>query len=141
MNQAVSLTRVMQGVGADIQRYRELTRLLEAQFTAALRHDAVELSELANGVTELVASLDASRRDRTACVRAMLGAGASAGMPAVFELLEGPRREALEAGWQTLEGLVRESKRLNARNCQLLMDQHALMQRVLHGEVSTYAPA
>jgi len=139
MKQAVSVTRVMQGVGADIQRYRELVRLLEAQFRAALRHDALELAELANGVTELVASLDASRRDRTSCVQAMLGA--EAGMPAVFELLEGPRREALEAGWHTLEGLVRESKRLNARNCQLLMDQHALMQRVLHGEVSTYAPA
>jgi len=86
-----------------------------------------------------VATLDASRRDRTSQVHALLGPGS--GMSGVFELLDGPRREALESGWQTLEALVRESKRLNARNCQLLMDQHALMQRVLHGEVSTYVPA
>lgn len=133
------LTRVMQGVGADIQRYRELLRLLDSQFEAALRHDASALSELANGVTELVASLDASRRDRMAHVHTLLGAGAR--MSAVFALLDGARREALETGWRTLEGLVRDSKRLNARNCQLLMDQHALMHRVLHGEVSTYDPA
>jgi len=139
MNQAAPLTRVMQGVGADIQRYRELMRLLESQFQAVLRHDAVELGELAHGITELVASLDVSRRDRMSCVHALVGPGA--GMSGVFERLDGPRREALEAGWQTLEHMVRESKRLNARNCQLLMDQHALMQRVLHGEVSTYAPA
>ena len=139
MSHGPALTRLMQGVGADIQRYRELVRLLESQFKAALQHDAVELSELANGVTELVVTLDASRRERNTLVRGMLGDGVP--MTGVFKLLEGARREALESGWHALEDLVRESKRLNARNCQLMMDQHSLMQRVMHGEATTYDPA
>ena len=135
----VILKRLMQGVGTDVQRYRKLVRLLEAQFQAVLRHDADELNELARGVTELVATLDVTRRERVAGVRELLGPKGT--MAGVIALLDGTRREALAAGWQTLEALVRDSKRLNTRNCQVLMDQHVLMQRVLHGEEATYAPA
>lgn len=132
------LGQLMQGVGADIQRYRELLGLLESQFQATLRHEAASLAGLADTVTALVATLDDSRRERGALVHGLLGPKAT--MADAIALLDSPKREALETGWRSLEALVRESKRLNARNCQLLMDQHALLQRVLHGEDATYAP-
>jgi flagellar biosynthesis protein FlgN len=44
--------------------------------------------------------------------------------------------------WSTLQALVRTCKERNARNGRLITDQHALFQRVLHGEeADTYAAA
>ena len=50
-------------------------------------------------------------------------------------------RRGVEAAWASLESLVRECKALNARNGRLIVDQHDIMQRVLHGEADIYAPA
>ena len=138
-SRAQTLRVLLQGVGTDIERCRRMVRLLEAQFQAALRHDPAEMSEASQGITELVEHMDETRRSRVAAVRALLGEGGT--VQRVIERLDGPQRQALETGWRMLEELVRESKRLNVRNCELLMAQHALMQRVLHGEGETYEPA
>ena len=134
-----ALGRLMRGVGHDVREYSLLQALLEDQFRAALRHDTIRLGDLARRITSQVDALDARRVERVELVRLL--AGDEATLPATFALLSDKPRAAMETGWAALQGLVNECKRLNARNCELLMEQHAIMQRVLHGETETYAPA
>ncbi|RJF96696.1 flagellar protein FlgN [Noviherbaspirillum cavernae] len=138
MTRKDALARLLRGVGEDVRDYRELQAMLEEQFMAALRYETARLNDVAERITTLVETLELRRAERVALVTEMLGEGAS--MSDTFPLLTRPAREALEAGWQTLEELVRECKEHNARNCNLLMDQHGIMQRVLHGEEQIYAP-
>ncbi|HEY4066965.1 MAG TPA: flagellar export chaperone FlgN [Burkholderiaceae bacterium] len=133
------LTSLMRGVGEDVRDYRLLKTLLDEQFDAALRHRTPRLKELAESITSLVDVLEPRRRERVALVGDLLGAGAA--MTATFPMLNGSARVALESGWRILDALVRECKRLNTRNGQLMMDQQSIMQRVLRGEEQTYAPA
>lgn len=139
MKPCTALDRLMHGVGGDLRGYRELCELLETQFAAAMAHDGPQLEELAARITDRVDVLEARRAERVRLVQEMLGADAR--MATLIESLSGPRRQMLEAGWQSLETLVRRCKQLNERNCQLLVTQHDIMQRVLHGEAETYAPA
>lgn len=133
------LDRLLRGVGEDVRDYRALAALLEAQFEMALRHEAAPMESLSARVSALVDVLDARRRERVSLVERLQGPGRR--MVDVFALLAAPRRTLLQTGWGTLEELVRDCKALNARNCRLLMDQQAILQRVLHGEDEIYAPA
>jgi flagella synthesis protein FlgN len=76
---------------------------------------------------------------RVACVDRLVGADGRMG--AVFPLMKGAARAALEASWQSLETRIIECQRLGKRNSDLMVDQFSLMQRVLHGEEQLYAPA
>jgi flagella synthesis protein FlgN len=134
-----ALALLMRGVGQDLRDYRRLKAMLEEQFMAALRHQTALLKELAERVTTTVEVLELRRRERVALVGHIVGAGAP--MSAAFALLSGSERSAVESGWKMLDALVNECKQLNSRNGRLIMDQHGIMQRVLHGEEQTYAPA
>lgn len=133
----------MRGVGLDVRDYRLLQALLDDQFRAALRHQTSRLEDLAARITAITQALETRRVERVALVRVLAGPGAGsvASPEAIFSQATGRSREALESGWRMLQALVHDCKRLNTRNCQLLMDQHGIMQRVLHGEDETYAPA
>jgi flagella synthesis protein FlgN len=61
-------------------------------------------------------------------------------MDALFDALDAGRRDAAHADWRRLEQLVRGCRDAAARNGSLMADQHAIMQRLLHGEMETYAP-
>jgi flagellar biosynthesis protein FlgN len=139
MTRKETLTCLMRGVAEDLNDYRALNALLEEQFDAALRYETAKLSVLAERIMALVVTLDSRRMQRVALVTGLLGEGAT--MPDMFSLINEMSRVALESGWKLLENLVQESKQKNERNCKLLMDQHEIMLRVLHGEDQVYAPA
>ncbi|URI06257.1 flagellar protein FlgN [Aquincola tertiaricarbonis] len=134
------LRGLVSGVHADHADYQTLRGLLGEQFQAALRHDTAALTQLGERISALVAVLDGRRRDRMRGV-ALLGIRPPATMAQVIALFAPAMRAPLQQLWQGLEALVVECKRLNSRNCRLLMEQHALMQRVLAGEADTYVPA
>lgn len=140
MTRQEAVARLTHGVRADVQDYQRLQALLEEQFAAALRHHATRLTELAESIATLVDGLEQRRRERVMLAGALLGTDKPA-MPALFARLPDGPRAPLEAAWHQLEQLVRDCKTLNQRNCNLMVEQHALMQRVLHGEGDTYAPA
>jgi len=138
MTRGRALATIVRGVEMDGDAYGRLRALLEAQFAAALRHDAAALGELATQVTSLVAEIDARRVEREAICTTLAGQGAR--IPAILPLLPELSRQAFATAWSALEAQVVECKRLNVRNGRLLTEQHALMQRLLRGDADTYAP-
>jgi flagella synthesis protein FlgN len=132
------LADIVRGVEADRQAYGVLRGLLEEQFGAVVRHDAAALGTLAGRVTALVADIEGRREEREAGCASLAGAGSR--LEAILPLLPAASRHAFVAAWRELEAQVRECKVLNARNGHLMTEQHQIMQRVLHGEVDTYAP-
>lgn len=139
MKRGDALRALVAGVHADHGDYQALRRLLDAQFDAALRHDSTELQTLGGRIAEQVGVLDTRRRERMRLV-GLLGLAAPVAMEQVIGLFAQNTRDSVLQLWQALQALVAECKALNLRNCRLMMDQHALMQRVLEGEADTYAP-
>lgn len=132
------LQQLMQDLQTDLREYHELHQLLEAQFQAALRHDATALQTLAAQVSGLVDRLDQRRLSRRGLVHTLLPRHPAPGVAEVLALLpaQGPMRAKAAQGWARLEALVRACKERNARNGRLMADQQAVFQRVLHGEES-----
>lgn len=139
--QSEALSRLVQGMRADIVDYRRLRELLDVQFDAALRHQSNALVDVAANITELVDMLDGRRQERVALAGVLIGPEEPVSMQGVMRLLTESSRASLQADWETLESLVRECKQANTRNCRLLTDQHEIMRRVLNREADTYAPA
>lgn len=130
---------LIDGVVGDVAGYASLELLLNEQFDAALRHQNARLAELAASIETLCDTLEARRAQRVELAERLLGPAAR--MSAVFPLMKGGARAALEASWQSLQARVIECQRLGKRNSDLMVDQFSLMQRVLHGEEQLYAPA
>ncbi|MDB5999087.1 MAG: flgN [Rhizobacter sp.] len=140
MKSPEAMRRLVRDLHDDGSHYELLRELLEQQFQAALRHQTETLSDLAERIVEEVEVLDRHRRDRVLLL-GRLGLKLPASMQDVFAMLDEGPRVTLTAWWQGLELLVRECKALNARNCRLLMDQNATMQRVLNQEADIYVPS
>jgi flagella synthesis protein FlgN len=130
---------LLAGIADDLRAYPALQDLLEQQFNAALRHQAAQLGQAAEAISALVDTLQQRRAQRVALAQRLLGP--TANMDQAFALLKQPAREKIESDWKTLETMVVECKRLSKRNGDLLLEQHTIMQRVLHGEDQLYAPA
>jgi flagella synthesis protein FlgN len=139
MSRGRALAELVRGVEQDGQAYGALRDLLEQQFRAALRHDSAALATLADRILALVGEIDGRRQQRESLCA--VAAGARARMDDIVPLLPEAARGAFAAAWKGLESQVRECKELNSRNGRLMTEQHAVMQRVLHGEMDTYAPA
>jgi flagella synthesis protein FlgN len=141
MRHREALSRIFAGMHADVDDYRRLRDLLEAQFTAALQHRTTDIGEIGTRITELASVLDERRRERIA-LTGLLAAGrvSRVSISDVAQRLQGASRSTFDACWSALESSVRECKALNVRNCRLLMDQYEIMQRVLNVETDTYAP-
>lgn len=135
---AVRMSMLMKGVAQDVRTYRALLLLLEEQFDAALHCRTAPLADLAGQIVTAVDALELQRQKRVALVEELIGAGGT--MQDTLALVTGNTRALLESGWQLLEELVQDCKQRNTRNCQLIMDQQAIMQRVLNGEDEIYAP-
>lgn len=139
MNRQEAVARLIRDVQSDIEDYGVLRQALAQQFDSAMLHDSHKLAELADQITALVDTLDQRRVARMAITRALTGEAQPRNIQGVLEQLAVGPRTVLEALWQELERLVRECKQLNVRNCEFIVEQNAIMQRVLHGEESTYA--
>jgi flagella synthesis protein FlgN len=137
-----ALGRLIKGVHADLGDYRTLRELLDAQFDAALKHRAAVINDVANRITELTSQLEKRRVERVTLAKLLLGKQSNVTISAVAERLPANARPAFEEWWRTLERQVQECKRLNERNCHLLMTQHEILQRVMQtNSAGTYAPA
>lgn len=130
---APALAQLLRDAQADLGDYERLAQLLEQQFNAALRHDAAQLQTLAEDIGPLLDALDQRRLARVALVTQLLGPLSATSMASLFERLPAARRAPVQALWDRLEQAVLACKASNARNARLMTEQHALLQRVLHG--------
>lgn len=134
-----ALARMLRELQADRSDYARLRELLDAQFQAALRHQAPQLVGLAEEITGLVGELEARRASRSELLTRLLGRGVTPSLSALLPRLPAQVGQAVTQAWQALEQQVQECKRMNLRNCQLITEQHALMQRALGIEEQGYA--
>ncbi|MFO7305767.1 MAG: flagellar export chaperone FlgN [Gammaproteobacteria bacterium] len=141
MKQREAIKRIFAGMRADLDDYRSLRELLEAQFEAALQHRTEALTEIGERIIAVTSILEQRRKERQQLVASVLPQGTPLSMAAVADRLQGASRAAFESCWKALESAIRECKTLNMRNCRLLMDQYEIMQRVLNVQSDTYAPA
>jgi len=136
----LALAQILREMQADHAGYARLRELLEAQFHAALRHGTQQLLDLAEEITHLVMELEGRRATRGQLLGQLLSSSEEA--PTLAQLckrLPAQAGKALGQTWQTLEQQILECKQLNLRNCRLITEQHALMQRVLGVEGQVYA--
>ncbi|MGE5451521.1 MAG: flagellar export chaperone FlgN [Acidobacteriota bacterium] len=138
MNRQQAMARLIEDLLADVRDYGELRGVLEQQFHAAVRHETVRLEQLAACIVTLVDTLDQRREDRLMLMYALTGEDQPRNLDRILMQLPLAMRSKVEAQWQALESAVRECKALNTRNCELIVEQNALMQRVLHGEEGLY---
>lgn len=137
-----ALGRLIKGVHADLGDYGTLRELLDAQFEAALKHRSAVITDIADRISALTAQLEKRRVERVALAKVLAGKQANVTISAVSARLPANARPAFDEWWRTLEQRVQECKRLNQRNCDLLMNQHEILQRVLQIDAGgTYAPA
>ncbi len=142
MNRRDALLQILAGMREDMQDYSRLRELLDAQFLAAIQHDSVEIASVGERIVELTARMESRRQRRVELATIIVGEpGARVSIERVAEQLRGAARTTFEASWNQLEAQLQQCKSLNQRNCRLLMDQHDIMQRVLHSENDTYAPS
>lgn len=136
--------RIAQGMQQDLLAYTQLQALMGEQFHAALRHDAAAMQDVAQRITAQAQALEQSRQERVEHARALLPGGAPVSMTALFAQLQGPLQQQLLGLWRQLEALVQHCKALNARNCQLIMEQAQTMRQVLgatNENEAIYAPS
>lgn len=136
---AEALSQMLRDMHADRSGYARLHELLDAQFQAALRHQAQQLVGLAEEISGLVDELETRRATRSHLLKQLLGRETTPSLSGLLQRLPGQVGQTLTVAWQGLEQQVRECKRMNLRNCQLITDQHALMQRALGVEEPSYA--
>lgn len=134
-----AMKALLQGIAQDHLAYDELNNLMQQQFEAAIRHQSERLGQLADAISTLVDQMQERRVQRVALAQQLVGVNAT--IMQAFSLLKNPARERMEGDWKALEIKVIECKRLGKRNSDLLVEQYSIMQRVLHGEELTYAPA
>lgn len=137
-----ALGRLIKGVHADLSDYGTLRELLDAQFEAALKHRSAVIADIADRISALTSQLETRRAERYALAKVLVGKQSTVTISAVSARLPANARPAFDEWWQSLEKLVKECKRLNQRNCDLLMNQQEILQRVLQADNGgTYAPA
>lgn len=136
----VLLSRLKQGLHADLQDYRRLQKVLAMQFEAIVQHRSKLLEDIAAKVVKLVEEMEARKKERVQIVVALLGRENPPSMEALLSLLPKPYNQLIPPLWQELGTLVKDCKELNTRNCNLLTAQNEIMQQVLNGEADTYAP-
>ncbi|WP_053060362.1 flagellar export chaperone FlgN [Burkholderia contaminans] len=132
---------LLDGLRADLVAYRELQKMLDDQFQAALRLDVDALRALAAAIDTEVASLEARRDARVARVGTEPGGAAR-----LAELLfpggggRALQRASVIKHCGEIEALIRACKARVARNGNLLAMQSEAMHSLLKGEPHTYAP-
>jgi len=139
MTREQAVGRVLDDIHADLGACATIRDLLERQFSAALRHRGAELSALSELLMPQLDAMEARRQQRVQLVRALCGEQAT--MDDLFGGLDERRRKLARANWEHLEQLVADCKQATIRNQYLMAEQHSTMQRVLHGDDQTYAPA
>lgn len=148
MTRRAALQKLFHDMRADIEDYQRLRQLLQEQFEAAVRHRTEQVRELVERISGIATVLEARRRERVALVRKLAPRAVKPTIEQLSSQLQGPARASFDRCWTSLYALLEDCKRLNERNCHLLMEQHDIMDRVLkqvvrgeNTQADTYAPA
>jgi flagella synthesis protein FlgN len=140
MKASEALSLLLRDLQADRAGYGRLRGLLDEQFQAALAHRSERLASLADEIVSLVDELNGRGLKRGALLQQLAARpGEAPSMGALLRRLPEPLARSLGQAWQALELLVQDCKAVNQRNCHLITEQHALMQRVLGVEEVLYA--
>lgn len=134
MSRQALFEQLLQTVQRDLRDYPKMEACLEAQFAAALAHDAEGMRRCADQLGALCAALEESRRERRRLAAAVLLREHDLSMTALFALLPAAAREACERRWRQLLAHVERCRDLNLRNGGLLRQQQQVLARVLEGE-------
>lgn len=129
------------GINRDLIAYRRLKEMLDAQFAAAMYHDAPRLAAAGQAVEQLAGEIELRRQERVDLVRQLFDGDSQARMEQVFALLPEAPARMFRSWWSELETLVRDCKGMNERLCHLLTDQQEIMQRLLGDNEDIYVPA
>jgi flagella synthesis protein FlgN len=140
MTRGDALKNLIVSLRRDYTKYETFNTLLEKQFSAALQHDAIELSRIGADMLELAEVLAKSLKERRTLARLVASTGRPTGIDALAATLKGVPRELLEGEWRRLVVRVAECKRLNVRNAAVLMGQFEVMQRALATKDDIYVP-
>lgn len=128
-------------VRVDQADFRTMKDLLEQQFDAALHHDTARVAHVCEAISTLTDQITQRGHERLVLAKRISGAESTAAYEMVIEVLPPGARGTVQHWYDDIRVLLTECKRLNSRNCELLMSQFEIMQRVLNDEVHTYAPA
>ena len=137
-SECVAFLELVREDQVDFQAMRDL---LQAQFDAALHHDPVRVAAACESISSLTDRITRRGQERLALARRISGTQGDAAYEMVQAALPKGVRATVAQWYTDLQAMVTECQRLNARNCDLLMSQYEIMQRVLNDEVHTYAPA
>jgi len=138
-----TLYRLHATLELDCKDYVALKGLLARQFDAAVAHDASAMEQVAAHITHSAERIESRRPQLLAILAELVGRRSTPSLRGLIERLPrslpAPLREGLTSSRQQLQDLAHECQRMNLRNCELIHEQHALMQRLLGQTEGGYA--
>lgn len=139
---AADALTLLDGLRHERDGFTRMRELLQSHFEAALRHDSERVRLAAERITVLTERLDALCSQRQQLVQRLTGGATRDAHESLALRLPTKAADLLREQMRELQALVQECKRLNVRNCELIVGQQDIMARVLNdGAQGTYAPA
>ncbi len=142
MISAAEALTLLDGLRQERDGFARMRDLLENHFQAAVRHDSERVRVAAERITVLTERLDTLCSERQQRVLRLTGGATRDAHEALALRLTAKAADLLREQMRELQTLVGECKRLNVRNCELVVGQQEIMARVLSNDgQGTYAPA
>lgn len=139
---AADAMALLDGLRQERDGFARMRALLQAHFDAALKHDSERVRVSAERITALTERLDSLCSQRQRLVQRLSGGATRDAHESLALRLPAKAADLLREQMRELQALVGECKRLNVRNCELVVGQQDIMARVLNdGTPGTYAPA
>lgn len=139
---AADAMALLDGLRQECDGFARMRALLQAHFDAALKHDSENVRIAAERITVLTERLDSLCTQRQRLVQRLSGGATRDAHESLALRLSTKAGDLLREQMRELQALVSECKRLNVRNCELVVGQQDIMARVLNdGGQATYAPA
>lgn len=139
MKASDAVVQLLRDLHADSAGYKLLRDLLEQQFQGALKQQADVLLRVGGDIEALCGQMEQRRATRMTLMRALLKGHPQPSMKRLIDSLPDAAAQTLAGLWSEVEQLLHLCKTLNLRNCRLIMDQQALMQRLLGEDGGVYA--
>lgn len=138
-----TLYRLNAALELNYKDYMALKGCLEQQFKAALAHDAMAMEKLAEQIIHSAERIEARQPQLLSSMTDLMGRRSAPTLRYLIDRLP-PHLPAqltndLVSVNQRLQEVTQECQRMNFRNCELIHEQQALMQRLMGKPESTYA--
>lgn len=127
-NQVVKL--LVKGINDDVHNCEVMQQLLVAQQQSLAQTDTERLTELNQQLNDNMSELAKNGRQRFALLEKLGLPADKNGMMTLFERLPSTAAQRISEQWQKLEVRLKQCKKLNDRNGQLLSAQQEMLLRV-----------